>query len=66
MLITAKDATITMRDITQRNFKLDGRRLYRNDLLGIVEGFKDAGIVVMEEGKRSSMKIRWTGQKLTT
>ena len=66
MLITAKDASITMRDITQRNFKLDGRRLYRSDLSGIVEGFKDAGIINMEEGKRGSMKIRWTGQKLTT
>ena len=55
-----------LRDITRRNLKLDGRRLYRSDLVGIVDGFKDAGIVVLEEGKRGSMKLRWTGQKLTT
>ena len=64
MLVTAKDSTITMRDITQRNFKLDGRRLFRSDIVGIVEGFKEAGIVNVEEGSRNTIKIRWTGKKL--
>lgn len=43
---------------------MDGGRIYRSDMLGIAEGFKDAEIVKVEQGQRNSLRIRWTGKRL--